>query len=94
MALAGLDRQHAFAVALLASGQSSTISGTLAGQVVMGGFIHWKLTPWIRRLITRGLAILPAIVIIGIRGGSSVNDLLIAGGERHERGTYQPRGAL
>ena len=65
-----------FAVALLASGQSSTITGTLAGQVVMEGFMHWKLTPWIRRLITRGLAILPAIVIIGIRGDSSVNDLL------------------
>ena len=65
-----------FAVALLASGQSSTITGTLAGQVVMEGFMHWKLTPWIRRLITRGLAILPAVVIIGIRGDSSVNDLL------------------
>ena len=65
-----------FAVALLASGQSSTITGTLAGQVVMEGFMHWKLSPWIRRLITRGLAILPAIVIIGIRGDSSVNDLL------------------
>ncbi len=55
-----------FAVALLASGQSSTITGTLAGQVVMEGFMHWKLTPWVRRLITRGLAILPAILIIGI----------------------------
>ena len=65
-----------FAVALLASGQSSTITGTLAGQVVMEGFMHWKLAPWVRRLITRGLAILPAIVIIGIRGDSSVNDLL------------------
>jgi manganese transport protein len=65
-----------FAVALLASGQSSTITGTLAGQVVMEGFMHWKLKPWIRRLITRGLAILPAILIIGIRGDSSVNDLL------------------
>jgi manganese transport protein len=60
----------------LASGQSSTITGTLAGQVVMEGFMHWRLTPWVRRLITRGLAILPAIVIIGIRGDSSVNDLL------------------
>jgi manganese transport protein len=65
-----------FAVALLASGQSSTITGTLAGQVVMEGFMHWKLTPWVRRLITRGLAILPAILIIGMRGDSSVNDLL------------------
>jgi manganese transport protein len=65
-----------FAVGLLASGQSSTITGTLAGQVVMEGFMHWKVSPWIRRLITRGLAILPAVLIIGIRGDSSVNDLL------------------
>ncbi len=65
-----------FAVALLASGQSSTITGTLAGQVVMEGFMHWRLAPWVRRVITRGLAILPAILIIGIRGDSSVNDLL------------------
>jgi len=65
-----------FAVALLASGQSSTITGTLAGQVVMEGFMHWRLMPWLRRLITRLLAIIPAVVIIGIRGNSSVNDLL------------------
>ena len=65
-----------FAVALLASGQSSTITGTLAGQVVMEGFMHWRLSPWVRRLITRALAIVPAVVIIGIRGESSVNDLL------------------
>ena len=65
-----------FAVALLASGQSSTITGTLAGQVVMEGFMHWRISPWLRRLITRLLAILPAILIIGIRGDSSVNDLL------------------
>ncbi|HVP52478.1 MAG TPA: Nramp family divalent metal transporter, partial [Terriglobales bacterium] len=66
-----------FAVALLASGQSSTITGTLAGQVVMEGFMHWRLTPWVRRLLTRGLAILPAILIIGARGDSSVTDLLM-----------------
>jgi manganese transport protein len=65
-----------FAVALLASGQSSTITGTLAGQVVMEGFMHWRIKPWVRRLITRTLAILPAIFIIGIRGNSSVTDLL------------------
>jgi manganese transport protein len=65
-----------FAVGLLASGQASTITGTLAGQVVMEGFMHWRISPWIRRVITRGLAILPAIFIIGIRGNSSVNDLL------------------
>jgi manganese transport protein len=65
-----------FAIALLASGQSSTITGTLAGQVVMEGFMHWKIRPWVRRLITRSLAILPAILIIGIRGDSKVTDLI------------------
>ena len=55
-----------FAVALLASGQSSTITGTLAGQVVMEGFMHWRIQPWVRRLITRMLAILPAVFIIGV----------------------------
>jgi manganese transport protein len=65
-----------FAVALLASGQSSTITGTLAGQVVMEGFMHWRIKPWVRRLITRTLAILPAVLIIGLRGESSVTDLL------------------
>ena len=65
-----------FVVALLASGQSSTITGTLAGQVVMEGFMHWRIAPWLRRLITRTLAIIPAVLIIGIRGDSSVNDLL------------------
>jgi manganese transport protein len=66
-----------FAVALLASGQSSTITGTLAGQVVMEGFMHWRLRPWLRRLLTRALAILPAIFIIGWRGDGNVNDLLV-----------------
>jgi manganese transport protein len=65
-----------FAVALLASGQSSTITGTLAGQVVMEGFMHWRVQPWVRRLITRTLAILPAVFVIGLRGDSSVTDLL------------------
>jgi manganese transport protein len=65
-----------FAIALLASGQSSTITGTLAGQVVMEGFMHWRLSPWVRRIITRTLAILPAVLVIGIRGDSHVNDLL------------------
>ena len=65
-----------FAVALFASGQSSTITGTLAGQVVMEGFMHWRLSPWIRRLITRALAILPAVLVIGLRGNSSVTGLL------------------
>jgi manganese transport protein len=65
-----------FAIALLASGQSSTITGTLAGQVVMEGFMHWRMRPWARRVITRLLAIIPAILIIGLRGGGSINDLL------------------
>ena len=52
-----------FAVALLASGQSSTITGTLAGQVVMEGFMRWRIQPWVRRLITRGLAIIPRFII-------------------------------
>src|SRR5271169_4953306 len=65
-----------FAVALLASGQSSTITGTLAGQVVMEGFMHWRISPWVRRLITRSLAILPAVLVIGLRGDSSITDLL------------------
>jgi manganese transport protein len=65
-----------FAIALLASGQSSTITGTLAGQVVMEGFMHWRIRPWVRRLITRTLAIAPAVLIIGLRGDSSVTDLL------------------
>ena len=65
-----------FAVALLASGQSSTITGTLAGQVVMEGFMHWRVRAWVRRLITRTLAILPAVVVIALRGDSSITDLL------------------
>jgi manganese transport protein len=65
-----------FAVALLASGQSSTITGTLAGQVVMEGFMHWRIRPWVRRLITRTLAIVPAVFVIGVRGDRSVTDLL------------------
>jgi manganese transport protein len=67
-----------FAVALFASGQSSTITGTLAGQVVMEGFMHWRIRPWVRRLITRLIAILPAILIIGSYGEKgSVNRLLV-----------------
>jgi len=65
-----------FAVALLASGQSSTITGTLAGQVVMEGFMHWRIASWIRRLITRLCAITPAIILIAIRGDNGITDLL------------------
>ena len=66
-----------FAVALLASGQSSTIVGTLAGQVVMEGFMRWRIQPWLRRLITRALAIIPTVIFIGIRGGGNINDLIV-----------------
>jgi manganese transport protein len=67
-----------FAVALLARGQSSTITGTLAGQVVMEGFLRWRMPPWVRRLLTRLVAILPAVFVIGLRGETtgSVTDLL------------------
>ena len=66
-----------FAVALLASGQSSTITGTLAGQVVMEGFMRWRVAPWLRRLITRLAAIVPAIAIIAWRGDGNITDLLV-----------------
>ena len=65
-----------FAVALLASGQSSTITGTLAGQVVMEGFMRWRIPSWVRRVVTRLLAIVPAIIIIGVRGNRSITDLI------------------
>ena len=61
-----------FAVALLASGQSSTITGTLAGQVVMEGFMRWRMLPWLRRLVTRGMAIVPAIIVVSLHGEGSV----------------------
>jgi manganese transport protein len=66
-----------FAIALLASGQNATITGTMAGQVVMEGFLNWKLKPWIRRLITRSLAIVPAWTILHFWGEEKTMDLLI-----------------
>jgi manganese transport protein len=66
-----------FAVALLASGQSATIVGTLAGQVVMEGFMHWRIKPWLRRLITRSLAIIPTAIYIAIRGANNITDLIV-----------------
>ena len=57
-----------FAAALLCSGQNSTLTGTLAGQIVMEGFLHWRLRPWLRRLITRSMAIIPAAIVIGVMG--------------------------
>ncbi len=67
----------AFAVALLASGQSSTVTGTLAGQIVMEGFMRWRIKPWLRRLITRSLAIIPAIILIQMTGGHDTVMLLV-----------------
>jgi manganese transport protein len=66
-----------FAVALLASGQNSSITGTLAGQVVMEGFIHIRLSPWLRRLVTRSLAIIPTILVVAITGEQGTEKLLI-----------------
>ena len=66
-----------FAIALLASGQNSTLTGTLAGQIVMEGFINLRMRPWLRRLITRSLAILPAVVAIAISGEKGAENLLI-----------------
>jgi len=66
-----------FAAALLCSGQNSTLTGTLAGQIVMEGFIHLRLRPWLRRLITRLLAIVPAAIVIGIMGEGQLTNLLI-----------------
>jgi manganese transport protein len=67
-----------FAVALLASGQNSTLTGTLAGQIVMEGFLNFRITPWLRRLITRGIAIIPAVIIISFFGEGKSTELLVA----------------
>ncbi|HEY1902902.1 MAG TPA: Nramp family divalent metal transporter [Terracidiphilus sp.] len=66
-----------FAIALLASGQNSSITGTLAGQVVMEGFIHIRLQPWLRRLITRSIAIIPTIIVVWFTGERGTEKLLL-----------------
>jgi len=66
-----------FAIALLASGQNSSITGTLAGQIVMEGFVHIKVAPWLRRLITRSLAIIPTIIVVAITGERGTEKLLL-----------------
>ncbi len=66
-----------FALALLASGQNSTLTGTLAGQIVMEGFLNIRLRPWLRRLITRVIAIVPAIIVTAISGENGTARLLI-----------------
>jgi len=66
-----------FALALLASGQSSTLTGTLAGQIVMEGFLNIRLKPWIRRLLTRGIAIIPALIVSYLYGERGTAELLV-----------------
>ena len=66
-----------FAVALIASGQSSTITGTLAGQIVMEGYLKLRINPWVRRLMTRLIAIIPAVIVILINGENNIDSLLI-----------------
>lgn len=66
-----------FATALLCSGQNSSLTGTLAGQIVMEGFLNLRMKPWLRRLVTRSLAILPAAFVIGVMGEGRVTSLLI-----------------
>ncbi|HEY8965742.1 MAG TPA: Nramp family divalent metal transporter [Candidatus Methylacidiphilales bacterium] len=67
-----------FAVALIASGQNSTLTGTLAGQIVMEGFLRMRLRPWLRRLVTRMIAIVPAVAVIGLYGEQETTKLLVA----------------
>lgn len=67
----------AFAIALLASGQNSTLTGTLAGQIVMEGFLNIRLKPWLRRLITRLIAVIPALIVTIIYGEEGTTDLLV-----------------
>jgi manganese transport protein len=66
-----------FAVALIAAGQCSTITGTLAGQIVMEGYIHLRITPWIRRMLTRIIAVTPAFLVIWLKGEEETGELLI-----------------
>jgi manganese transport protein len=73
----GAAAATAFAVALLCSGQSSTITATLAGQIVMEGFLNIRIKPWARRLITRSLAIVPALAVVLMTGGKKTVDLLV-----------------
>ncbi|HEV9037132.1 MAG TPA: Nramp family divalent metal transporter [Puia sp.] len=66
-----------FAIALIASGQSSTLTGTLAGQIVMEGYLHIRINPWVRRLLTRLLAIIPAVIVILVSGEEQADNLLV-----------------
>ena len=75
--LLGAGASTVFALALLASGQNSTLTGTLAGQIVMEGFLNIRLRPWLRRLITRGIAIVPAAIVAIMYGESGTARLLV-----------------
>jgi manganese transport protein len=75
--LLGAGASGAFALALLASGQNSTLTGTLAGQIVMEGFLNIRIRPWLRRLITRLIAIVPAVIVAILYGASGTAKLLI-----------------
>ncbi|MBE0604080.1 MAG: Nramp family divalent metal transporter [Deltaproteobacteria bacterium] len=66
-----------FAISLICAGQSSTITGTLAGQIVMEGFVNIRLRPWLRRLVTRSIAIIPAVIVIGVSGEGATGHLLV-----------------
>ena len=66
-----------FAIALIAAGQSSTVTGTLAGQIVMEGYLHLRIAPWLRRLLTRLLAVVPALVVIQIAGEQATGNMLV-----------------
>ena len=66
-----------FAIALIAAGQSSTVTGTLAGQIVMEGYLHLRINPWVRRLLTGIIAIIPALIVILISGENNVDSLLV-----------------
>ena len=66
-----------FAIALLAAGQNSTLTGTLAGQIVLEGFTQFRIAPWLRRVISRGIAIIPAVVVIWLYGEKGTGQLLL-----------------
>ena len=66
-----------FAIALIAAGQSSTVTGTLAGQIVMEGYLRLRINPWVRRLVTRLIAIIPAVIVIMINGEKNIDSLLV-----------------
>ena len=68
---------YLFAIALIAAGQSSTVTGTLAGQIVMEGYLRLRINPWMRRLVTRVIAITPAVIVILINGEKDINNLLV-----------------